>query len=190
MNVARNEGMHEKTGLMNEPMAHVSTRICVVAADATRARLFTFEDFEGRDEAPTQEFRERMTLVDPARRRRASELFSDTRPGLDRAPSGRGFALDDHRDAARDRMDRGFAASIADAMELVTRAYGCTRLILAASPRMLGILRTFEPLGGRDVERHEIDRDLVRLSGSQLHDHLAQRGLLPARERIGAAATP
>jgi len=190
MNVASNEGMHKKTGLTNEQMEHVSTRICVVAADATRARLFTFEDFDWRDEGPNQEFCERMTLVDPARRRRASELFSDTRPGLDRAPSGRGFALDDHRDAARNRMDRDFATSIANAIELVTRAHGCTKLILAAGPRMLGILRTLEPLGGRDIERQEIDRDLVRLSGSQLHDHLAERGLLPARERIGATATP
>lgn len=190
MSVAWKEGMGEKTGLTNKQMERASTWVCVVAADATRARLFTFEDHEGQDEAPTRKFRERMTLVDPARRRRASELFSDTRPGLDRAPSGRGFALDDHRDAALDRMDRGFAASIADAIEQIMRAHGCTRLILAASPRMLGILRTFEPLGGRDIERQEIDRDLVRLSGSQLHDHLAERGLLPARERIGAAGTP
>ena len=161
-------------------------RVCIVAADATRARLFTFEELGDPDDVQTQELRERKTLVDPLRRRRPSEIYSDTRPGLDRAPSGRGFALDDHRDASRRHRDREFAADIADAIEEVTRAHGCTRLILTASPRMLGYLRE---LGRVDrLELCEIDRDLARLSAAQLHDHLAHRGLLPARERIAAAA--
>jgi|RhiMethySRZTD1v2_1073278.scaffolds.fasta_scaffold00164_59 protein required for attachment to host cells len=163
-------------------------RTCIVAADATRARLFTFEEMIAPNGVKTQELREERTLVDPARRRRASELFSDSRPGLDRAPSGRGFALDDHRDAARRRMDRDFAADIAEAIVEQTRAHGHTKLIVAASPRMLGFLRQLAPLAGHPIDLCEIDRDFARLSQSQLHDHLADRGLLPPRERLGAPA--
>lgn len=162
-------------------------RIVVVAVDATRARLFTFE--EPADAAP-QKLLERMTLVDPARRQRASELFSDSRPGLDRAPSGRGFAVDDRRDAALQRMDRDFAVDIAEACGELVRAHGSDRLIVAASPRMLGLLRELAGFDRLGVELREIDRNLAHLSSPQLHDYLAQRDLLPERERVGLAAPP
>lgn len=166
------------------------TRTGIVAADATRARLFTFEELAAPIDVPAQELRERMTLVDPGRRRRASELFSDSRPGIDRAPSGRGFGLDDRRDAARQRMDRDFAADIAASCRELVRAYGCDRLILAASPRMLGFLRELGEFARIGVELCEIDRNLTHLSDAQLHDYLAKHDLLPARERVGLAATP
>jgi len=164
-------------------------RTGIVTADATRARLYTFDELAAPVDVPTHELRERVTLVDPARRRRASELFSDTRPGLDRAPNGRGFAHDDRRDAARRRMDSDFARDIAQACGELVRSHGVSRLVVAASPRMLGFLRELGPLAAADVELCEIDRDLVHLSNAQLHDYLADRGLLPTRERIGLAGT-
>jgi hypothetical protein len=33
----------------------------------------------------------------------------------------------------------------------------------------------------------EVDRDLAQLSNAQLHDHLAQLGIIPPRQRIAAA---
>jgi len=160
----------------------------IVTADATRGRLFTFEEFAAPIDIATQELRERTTLVDPERRRRASELFSDSRPGLDRAASGRSFALDDGRDDARRRMDRDFAADIRDACRALVETHGCNRLIVAASPRMLGFLRQLGHFASLGVELTEIDRNLVHLSTPQLHDYLAARGLLPARERVGLEA--
>ena len=165
------------------------TTTCVVAADASRARLFTFDSPAG-DEERALVLRERIDLIDPARRLRPSELFSDTRPGLDRAPSGRGFAVDDHRDAAQRRMDREFAAQIAEAVDDMARVHACGRVILTASPRMLGLLREIEPPAGGAIEVYEIDRDLVHLSSTQLHDYLAATGLLPPRERMGRAESP
>jgi protein required for attachment to host cells len=162
----------------------------IVTADATRARLFTFEQLAAPIDVATQELRERVTLVDPGRRRRPSELFSDSRPGVDRAPSGRGFAVDDRRDAAQRRMDRDFAADFVSACGELLRAHGCNRLIVAASPRMLGFLRELGPLADPEVELCEVDRNLAHLSSAELHDHLSRRGLLPARERVGLAAAP
>jgi len=175
------------TAQLNEPLM---MRTVIVAVDATRARLFTFEELATVVDGSTQKLRERTTLVDPGRRLRASELFSDSRPGLDRAPSGRGFAVDDRRDAGLQRMDRNFAVDIAVACGELIRAHGCDRLIVAASPRMLGFLRELGGFARLGVELCEIDRNLAHLSSVQLHDYLAQRDLLPARERVGLAAPP
>lgn len=183
--------MTRQSGPVTERVESLPSRLCIAVADASRARLFSFEQVEAPPGVRSQDLRERVSLVDPARRRRPSELFSDTRPGSDRAPgsgrhAGRTFAFDDHREAAQRKMDRDFAADIADAIDRVTREHGCTRMILAASPRMLGMLR--EQMGplAAGVELHEIDRNLVHLSNAELHDDLAARGLMPERERLPA----
>jgi hypothetical protein len=82
-------------------------RTCIAVVDATRARLFTLErtsDAEGLHE----ELSERRDLVNIARHRRASELFSDTRPGTVRT-GGLQYAVDDHRDAHVDKLDADFS---------------------------------------------------------------------------------
>jgi protein required for attachment to host cells len=160
-------------------------RLCIALVDATRARIFTFEELGAPAGERTQELEERITLVHPARRRRPSEIFTDSRPGSDRAPSGRGFAHSDHREAALREMDRQFADEVAGQIELVVDAFGSSNLILAASPRMLGFLRAAtRPLVESGVALGDLDRDLVRLTPAALHDFLAGRGLLPARERL------
>ena len=163
-------------------------RSCIAVADATRARFHTFEELAAPPGHRTQELHEVVDLVHPARRIRPSELFSDTRPGSDRAPSGRGFGLCDRREASMRQMDRRFAAAIAAELERLVAESGCRTVIVAASPHMLGLLRELtQPLIRGGVELHEIDRDLVRLSPSALHDFLAERGLLPGRERLALA---
>src|SRR6266545_7034488 len=164
-------------------------RICIAIADAARARVFTFEELGGPAGTPTQELHEVFELVDPDRRRRAGELFSDTRPGSNRTPSGRGHAAPDHREAHLDELDRHFAAEIITRLSENVREHGFHRLIVAASPRILGELRKagvrlFE--SGLTVD--DVNRDLTHLTPSQIHDHLAERGLLPARERVTGKA--
>jgi hypothetical protein len=63
--------------------------------DASRARLFTLEDLEGPPGRHEPRFDEAVDLVNPSRRLVAGELFSDSRPGSDRTPSGRGYAVCD-----------------------------------------------------------------------------------------------
>ncbi len=162
------------------------TRICIAIVDAARARLYTFEELAGPN-GPAQELRECADLIDPDRRLRPSELFSDTRPGSDRAPSGRGYAVNDRRDSHMDQLDRRFAVEVTARLTDLVREHGCRRLIVAASPRMLGHLRSAgaDLFGGR-LAVDEIDRDLTHLSSPQIHDLLAARGVLPARVRLAA----
>jgi len=160
-------------------------RLCIALVDATRARIFTFEELGAPPGERTQELEERVTLVHPARRRRPSELFTDSRPASDRAPNGRGFAHSDHRDDAVREMDRQFACQVAGQIEMVADALGCHDVFLAASPRMLGLLReVIEPLVESGIAVRDLDRDLVRLTPAELHDFLSGIGLLPVRERL------
>src|SRR5260221_11890990 len=82
-------------------------RTCIAVVDATRARLFTYDRFA--DESGVHdELVERSDLVNPIRRQRPSEGFSDPRPGS--GPVGnRQFASDDHRADPIARFDIPFA---------------------------------------------------------------------------------
>jgi len=152
-------------------------RTCIAIVDATRARLFTFEriaDATGIHETLS----ERTDLVNPARRRTPSQLFTETRPPMGRTGNLQ-FGLDDHRDAHIANMDAGFAREVADAIARIVRDAGARRLIVAASPRMLGALRATD-LRHQGIVIDELARNYTMLTAAQIHDHLVDHGLLPA----------
>jgi len=151
-------------------------RACIALVDSTRARLFTFD----RDTDPGgthEELVEHEDLVDPARRQRPSQLFSDSRPGSSRV-GGRGFAFDDHRDAHVDRLDAEFARRVVHELGALLERAGAHRLIVCATPNMLGELRAAD-LRGNGIVIDEVPRDLVKLSKAKLRERLAEYGLLP-----------
>jgi protein required for attachment to host cells len=153
-------------------------RVCIAIVDASRARLFTFERSAEADGIHEQ-LVEHRELVDPARRQRPSELFSDSRPGSGRTGALQ-YAFDDHRDAAIERMDTMFArTTLAKLLELV-RSSAARRLIICASPRMLGELRDASgELRNTGLVIDEMPRDLSKLTAPQIRDRLASYGLLP-----------
>ena len=152
---------------------------CIAVVDASRARLFTFER-SVEPEGLQEELTELRDLVNPARRLRASQLFSDSRPGSSRT-GGLQYAFDDHRDAHIDELDAEFSRKIVGEIADMMRAEHAKRLIVCASPSMLGELRDACDALGRDIIVDELPRDLVKLSASRLRDQLASYGLLPAR---------
>ncbi len=152
------------------------SRTCIAVVDATRARLFTFD----RSDEPggvREALAERADLVNPARRRTPSELFSDTRTNTSRT-GGKYYGLDDHRDAHVDELDTEFAREVSDAIAQLVRDSGATHVILCASPRMLGMLRATE-LQHDGIAIDELARDYAKLSPPELRDVLTERGLLP-----------
>ena len=151
-------------------------RICLVIADASRARIYTYERFQEPD-GLHEELREERDLVDPARRKRASELFSDN-AGVNHSGHA-GNAFDDHRQAHLDRLDANFAREITGEIEAITRDQGYRELIVIASSRMLGELRaTLEPLR-RTLAIKELERDFTKLTTAELRDRLTKLDLLP-----------
>lgn len=157
-------------------------RACIAVVDASRARLFTYQrtqDAGGLQEQLTEE----RDFVNPARRRRPSELFTDS--GSDGGRNGPvRFGVDDHRDAHVERLDAEFSRMVAAELEQLVRADATRRVILCASPRMLGELRDARKrLGPTDVPTDEVPRDLVKLTPSLLRAQLASYGLLPEEQR-------
>lgn len=157
-------------------------RTCIAVVDASRARLFTYErsnDVEGTKER----FIEQRDLVNPSRRLRSSELFSDSRPGSSRT-GGLQYGLDDHRDAHIDAIDAEFSRLVIEQLVELLRSEHAHRVVLCASPRMLGELRERkDELQREAVQIEELDRDLVKLTPAQLREHLSSYGLLPKPSR-------
>jgi len=152
-------------------------RICLVVADAARARIYTYERSQ-EPEGLHEELREERDLVDPARRKRASELFSDSSGVNHSGPAGNAF--DDHRQAHLDRFDANFAREITAELEAIARDQRCRELIVIASTRMLGELRaTLEPLR-RTLAIKELDRDFTKLTTAELRERLTKLDLLPS----------
>lgn len=161
-------------------------RACIAIIDAAHARLFTFE----RSNDPSgvhEEFAERRDLVNLGRRKRPSEKFSDSRPGSTRT-GGLQYTFDDHRDANVEAHDAGFARTIVKELGELIKAEGAQRLIVCASPRMLGEVREVrDELHNDTLVIDEVPRDLVRLTPAQLRERLTEYGLLPPRERVAEA---
>ncbi|HEX7842517.1 MAG TPA: host attachment protein [Kofleriaceae bacterium] len=148
---------------MNDPIERVprADNVCVVVADAARARVLVLES----------ELVDVSEITNPILRARGA-------PGQ----SGSG--------AGRRDIDRHFAAEIAEEAAGVWSLYPGCELILVASPGMLGLLRPAiaRKIGPRDrVAVRELAQDLTRLAGPKLHDQLAEAGLIPPRGRQGAS---
>ncbi|HEY5950112.1 MAG TPA: host attachment protein [Kofleriaceae bacterium] len=148
--------------------------------DASRARLFTYER-SSEAEGLSEHLVEQRDLVNPARRLRAGELFSESRPGSSRT-GGLQYTLDDHREAHIDALDAEFARLIISEVLTLLRTTKAQRLIVCASPRMLGDLRDAgHELTRSSIVTDEIPRDLCKLTAPQLRDQLASYGVLPPK---------
>ncbi|MFN0251784.1 MAG: host attachment protein [Kofleriaceae bacterium] len=153
-------------------------RTCIVVVDASCARLFTYErsaEAEGLEE----KFVEHRDFINPARRLTPSQQLSDG-PGSSRM-GGNHFGFDDHRDARTDSLDTEFARMVNREIAKLVLAFPTKNLILCASPRMLGHLRDSRSELPRDLSIEELARDLVKLTPTDLREHLAAHGLVPAR---------
>lgn len=159
---------------------------CVVVADEGRARVFVVEDEAMLGHGRVPVLVERESFVDPMVRLPGRELVSEPMTGRGKGGPGGGVgmqSLDDRR-GPRDREERRrHARTVADGLvEMLADEPRGGRVVLAASPKMLGALRDalgrVEQAGFEIVERAE---DLTRLGAHDLHAHLAKQGLLPGR---------
>ena len=161
-------------------------RACIAVVDASRARLFTLErtnEVEGLKE----QISEARDLVNPARRLRPGDLFSDSQPAGGRTGPIT-YGVDDHREAHIGEIDAEFARAITAEVARLLSSTGAQRLILCASPKMLGALRAAGRLTQEGLRIDEVSRDLVKLTAAQLREQLASYGLLPPAVHRGPEA--
>ena len=76
-------------------------------------------------------------------------------------------------------MDREFARMVIAKIDALVDATASHRLVICASPNMLGIMRELlKPRAGLTIQ--ELARDFVKSSVTELREHLTAHDLLPA----------
>ena len=160
------------------------SKLGIITADGARARFIGAEvvsdpDFEG-----NPRLTEHDNLVHPLRDVPAREEFSDrpSRKPAGAGPHNAGPVTDDHRDRHAAEDERRFARELASAIPRFISQHGFDRVVLAATPRLLGVLRgelDRAALSKGNIQLQELPLDLSSQSLPQLRETLTKRGLLP-----------
>ena len=106
----------------------------VLVADAARARIFSWADFQG-------PLVEEQDLANPEGRRKDRELAAD-RPGITYSSKGFGSAHRMQGNSVNDSAVDAFARTLADTLKAGLDKHCCERLVLVAPPEFLGRLRS------------------------------------------------
>ena len=166
------------------------SRFSIVVADRVRARFFAVDPPPAhRPESDPPKLREVEALTDSEGALKGNELFANARSGTNRAPGGREFEYDDHRERHRQEVERRFAARIAKTLATFVRSRALEKLVIAAEPRMLGLLR--HELNGKlnGVELHELAENLSGMTPEQIQSALSRTGALPDSRALRATSS-
>jgi len=153
-------------------------RTWIAVVDASRARLFSLTRTADGSEV-VRAIVEHTDLVNPLRRMQPMDRFTDARPASNHA-GVRSHAIDDHRDDHLAHVDAKFARSVVDAIAELPADPAPTKLVVCASPKMLGELRDAFGHVRLAVPRVELAKDLVHLTPNALHEYLVEHALVPA----------
>jgi protein required for attachment to host cells len=125
---------------------------------------------------------EHDNVVNPLGHVKSRDEFSDS---MSRKPSGGGPSgamplTDDHRDRHELEEDRRYARRVLEAAERFVKEQQPQRLVLSASPGLLGVLRSeLDPRRLGSLDLTELPQDVSNQSLSQIRGVLTKRGLLP-----------
>lgn len=144
----------------------------VIAADGMRARMFVVE--KDADLKAGSRLIEKIDLVNTelrARGRNAPRVRTERNTSRQAGPM---HPQDAERDWHRAEVERRFAREIAVHAALLIKTGAAARLVLAATPRMLGYVRPplRKALEAR-VKITEVARDYTHLTPARLHSRLA-----------------
>lgn len=156
-------------------------KICVVVADGGRARFFTLEREDGGagQNGPAR-LREHEDFINPEFKIAGRELFRDVEGGRNRAPSGGSYRTDDHRERHRVEIERRFARLLADRVSSLLERENGWKLVLAAEPSFLGLLRpALRETLPEDVRVVELAENLSRFPAGRIQSELVAHGALP-----------
>jgi len=158
------------------------SKLGIIIADGARARFITAEVVEDPDLEGSPRLTEHGNLVHPIRDVPEREEFSDrpSRKPAGAGPHGAGPATNDHRERHAAEDERRFAQSMLEAIPRFARDHELRRVVLAATPRLLGVLRgQLDPTALRAIQLEELALELSGSSLSQIREVFTKRGILP-----------
>jgi protein required for attachment to host cells len=152
----------------------------IIVADGARARFITFQPPDELSPERGTALIEHSDLINPEGELPPRELFSD-RPGRTHgSPTGSAHGPDDHREQHQRELTRRFVRRVLEEARSFVAGHSLRRVVLAAEPRLLGILRAElepHPIGTANIDA--VGEDLTRRSLGDIRDILVHRGLLP-----------
>ena len=141
--------------------------ICVVVADASRARIFLAED-------GISTLTEYGDLVHPESRLREQDLVSDEVGNVFES-GGHGVPGMGRENKVHRKEAETFAREICSEVERIREQGGLRRIYLVAPPRFLGQLRSAMNKQCAAIISGETNKDLVALGIEEIRAHLPQR---------------
>jgi protein required for attachment to host cells len=157
-------------------------KTCIVVADAGLARLYDVEE----DESPRVKVKlvERAVLTNETDLKSRGESVTGrvrSETNTDRG-SGPVHPMGARRERHRVELERRFGLEIARQAGEMTKGWTKGAVVFVAEPRFLGITReSMRQALARHIELKEIARDYAHLTPTDLYDHLARNGIVPAR---------
>jgi len=141
------------------------SELWVVVADQSKARIFTVSD--------TSTLIAAGELTHPEARDLEQDLKSD-RPGRSFDSKGAGsHAMGSEVEPARQETIR-FAKQVSDHIHAAYNEKRCGRLVLAAGPRLLGLLReNLKSVSGMEIT--EVEKNLGQYDAVEIRQHLPKR---------------
>jgi len=157
------------------------SNIGIVVADGARARFLTVHEPDELTVEEGSRLVERSDLVHPEGDLPARELFSDRGGRIHGSPGGSAHGSDGGHERHQQEFARRFAGRVLEAARSFVTEFRIERLLLAAEPRMLGLLRAeLMHHGLTGVAVVELGEDLSGRSLSDIRSILARHALLPA----------
>ena len=157
----------------------------IAVLDGSRARFFTLEQAELPEYESGPNLIEKKDLCNPAQEVPGKELWANVKTGRNQGSATQAHGYDDHRQNHVGEFGRRFAQMIAAEAINLTQVYRSQKLLLVAEPQILGFVReALAPLLPKNLEIQELAKDLCKLKPLELHQHLANKNLLPARKKV------
>ena len=140
------------------------SKIWVVAADASRARIFTADK-------PAGELNEIETLNNPEGRLHEGDLVSDRGGYASNGTGGHAYRTENQ---AKDEAANRFAAEVCRHLEKGRNGNAFAKLYVMAAPHFLGLLRKHQSDALRGLIRDEIASDLTTQSPERIRAKLPE----------------
>ena len=160
---------------------------CIATVSEAQAKFYCLEPVEYPELESGPRLCEMGDISNPEKRMPDREIYTDTKTGRGRAPGkGPAHGYDDHRERRGEEASRRFSKEVLEKIRELALKRDTKKVILAAPPKMLGMLRQDVHLLTREgIEVQEHSKDLTKLSPREIHEHLAKEGLIPPLRKPG-----
>ena len=160
-------------------------KFAVAVINGSQARFFTLDSAALSEYESSPNLLEKESLADSTRELHGQELWANTKTGRNRGSNGQAHSYDDHRQQHEIEFEKRFANKISKAMVNLIQTYQARHLIIVAEPQILGMLREVMTDNlFKNLNIHEVAKDICHLKSNQIHDYLAKKELLPACKKV------